>query len=52
MPQEAKEGLGTPVIDPLVALVSIAIIAGIAFLAGFFPARKASKLDPIECLRY
>lgn len=52
MPQEAKESLGTPVIDPLVALVSIAIIAGIAFLAGFFPARKASRLDPIECLRY
>jgi putative ABC transport system permease protein len=52
MPQEAKEGLGTPVIDPIVAVVSIAIIALIAFLAGFFPARKASRLDPIECLRY
>lgn len=52
IPQEAKEALGIPVIDPLVALVSIAIIALIAFLAGFFPARKASRLDPIECLRY
>ncbi len=52
MPEEAKEALGTPAIDPLVALVSIAIISGIAFIAGFFPARKASRLDPIECLRY
>jgi len=52
MPASAKEALGTPAIDPLVALVSIAIISAIAFLAGFFPARKAAGLDPIECLRY
>lgn len=52
MPDTAKEALGTPSIDPLVALVSISIIAAIAFIAGFFPARKASRLDPIECLRY
>jgi putative ABC transport system permease protein len=52
LPDSAKEALGTPRIDPLVALVSIAIIAAIGFIAGFFPARKASRLDPIECLRY
>ena len=52
IPEAAKEAIGTPVIDPLVALVSIGIIAGVAFIAGFFPARRASRLDPIECLRY
>jgi putative ABC transport system permease protein len=52
MPASAKEALGTPAIDPLVALVSVAIISFIAFLAGYFPARKAANLDPIECLRY
>ena len=33
-------------------LVIIAIIMLIAFLAGTLPARKASKLDPIDALRY
>jgi putative ABC transport system permease protein len=51
MPAEAKEALGTPAIDPLVALVSTGIITAVAFLAGFFPARRAANLDPIEALR-
>ncbi len=51
MPADAKEALGTPVIDPLVALVSVTIITTVAFLAGWFPARRAANIDPIEALR-
>ncbi len=51
-PPPVKEALGTPVIDPLVVLVSVLVISLVGFLAGFFPARRASRLDPVECLSY
>jgi putative ABC transport system permease protein len=46
-----KDFVGTPQLSPLVALTTVGLLAFIAFLAGFFPARKASRLDPVECLR-
>jgi putative ABC transport system permease protein len=52
IPGDVKEAIGTPVIDPLVVLVCVSIITFIGFTAGFFPARKASRLDPIQCLNY
>lgn len=46
-----QEFVGTPELSPLVAGVTMALLAFIAFLAGLFPARKAAQLDPVECLR-
>jgi putative ABC transport system permease protein len=38
--------------DPGINLLSFAISAGIGVIFGFFPARRAAQLDPIEALRH
>ena len=37
--------------DPLVLSVSMVVLAGVAALASWIPARRASRIDPIEALR-
>ncbi|HKI47619.1 MAG TPA: ABC transporter permease [Balneolales bacterium] len=47
-----KEYVGTPEISIRVILATATLLSLIAFLAGFFPARRASQLEPVDCLRY
>ncbi|HTK81702.1 MAG TPA: ABC transporter permease [Bacteroidota bacterium] len=44
--------LGRPVLSPAIMLLTTAILGAIGFLAGFFPARRAASVDPVESLRY
>jgi len=41
-----------PAADAWTALVAISILTAIAAAAGFFPARRATAVDPIKTLRY
>ncbi len=49
---DVKDAVGTPAMNPMVALITILILGTIGFLAGFFPARRASRLNIVDCLRY
>jgi putative ABC transport system permease protein len=46
-----QEFVGTPVISTPVLAITVTLLGLIGFAAGFFPARRAAALDPVECLR-
>lgn len=44
--------LGRPTLSPAIGVVTSAILGIIGLLAGYFPARRASRIDPAATLRY
>jgi putative ABC transport system permease protein len=46
-----SEFVGDPVISPQVAAITTSILGAIGIVAGYFPARTAASLRPVEALR-
>jgi putative ABC transport system permease protein len=51
-PDSSMSWLGNPTISMPIGLLTVVIIAAIGFAAGYFPSRRASRLNPAETLRY
>lgn len=43
---------GVPAADPLAIASAVVLIATLALLAGYLPARRAAKIDPMLAIRY
>ena len=51
-PESSMAWLGNPTISVPIGLLTVCIIAAMGFIAGYFPSRRASRLNPAETLRY
>lgn len=45
------EVIGTPMLSPTLALLTAAVLGAVGLAAGYFPARDASRLDPVIAIK-
>jgi putative ABC transport system permease protein len=50
-PKAAEEFVGHPSVSPVVALLTALSLGAVGLIAGYFPARDASRLDPVVAMK-
>jgi putative ABC transport system permease protein len=50
-PVDLEEFVGIPTLSPLLAMMTAAVLGLVGFVAGYFPARAASRLDPVIAMK-
>ncbi len=50
-PEAPQEFIGKPELSPLVAVLTATALGIVGLIAGYFPAREASKLDPVVAMK-
>ncbi len=50
-PEAPREYIGKPELSPLVAILTASALGVVGLIAGYFPAREASKLDPVVAMK-
>ncbi|MEJ2190553.1 MAG: FtsX-like permease family protein [Acidobacteriota bacterium] len=50
-PTNLEEYVGLPTLSPGLAILTASVLGVVGFLAGFFPARDASRLDPVIAMK-
>jgi putative ABC transport system permease protein len=46
-----EEWIGTPMVSPKLAVLTAAVLGVVGLVAGYFPARDASRLDPVMAMK-
>jgi putative ABC transport system permease protein len=50
-PVNLEEYMGLPTLSPGLAVLTASILGLVGFVAGYFPARDASRLDPVVAMK-